>query len=189
MAFSRCARAAYREETTSLALAARVFTMSGAKEVKVASTDDITDSDLSFKAGTSGVHYIRTWVKEGKGLDYPDYLMYAMVDVGTNDVGFLSVDVAGAPGTWTYNKGSYPSGATIATAPADNAVVSFAANVQILEPMGADFSDDAPTVVKSLLRAAVSKSGNTPVEDSSEVQLYIQSLSLLSFTVSMILFP
>ncbi len=120
-------RAAYREETTSLGLAARVFTMSGAKEVKVASTDDITDSDLSFKAGTSGVHYIRTWVKEGKGLDYPDYLMYAMVDVGTNDVGFLSVDVAGAPGTWTYNKGSYPSGATIATAPADNAVVSFAA--------------------------------------------------------------
>ena len=51
------------------------------------------------------------------------------------------------------------------------AVVSFAANVQILEPMGADFSDDAPTVVKSLLRAAVSKSGNTPVEDSSEIQL------------------
>lgn len=51
------------------------------------------------------------------------------------------------------------------------AVVSFAANVQILEPTGADFSDDAPTVVKSLLRAAVSKSGNTPVEDSSEIQL------------------
>ena len=51
------------------------------------------------------------------------------------------------------------------------AVASFAANVQILEPTGADFSDDAPTIVKSLLRAAVSKSGNTPVEDSSEVQL------------------
>lgn len=51
------------------------------------------------------------------------------------------------------------------------AVTSFAANVQILEPTGADFSDDAPTIVKSLLRAAVSKAGNTPVEDSSEVQL------------------
>lgn len=51
------------------------------------------------------------------------------------------------------------------------AVTSFAANVQILEPTGADFSDDAPTIVKSLLRAAVSKSGNTPVEDSSEIQL------------------
>ena len=51
------------------------------------------------------------------------------------------------------------------------AVTSFATNVQILEPTGADFSDDAPTIVKSLLRAAVSKSGNTPVEDSSEVQL------------------
>lgn len=51
------------------------------------------------------------------------------------------------------------------------AVTSFAANVQILEPTGADFSDDAPTIVKSLLRAAVSKSGNTPVEDSTEIQL------------------
>lgn len=51
------------------------------------------------------------------------------------------------------------------------AVTSFAANVQILEPTGADFSDDAPTIVKSLLRAAVSKSGNMPVEDSSEIQL------------------
>lgn len=51
------------------------------------------------------------------------------------------------------------------------AVTSFAANVQILEPTGADFSDDAPTIVKSLLRAAVSKSGHTPVEDSAEIQL------------------
>ena len=51
------------------------------------------------------------------------------------------------------------------------AAFSFAANVQILEPTGADFSDDAPTVVKSLLRAAVSKSGNTPVEGTAEIQL------------------
>ena len=51
------------------------------------------------------------------------------------------------------------------------AALSFAANVQILEPSGADFADDAPTTVKSLLRAAVSLSGNTPVEDSSEIQL------------------
>ena len=51
------------------------------------------------------------------------------------------------------------------------AALSFAANVQILEPTGADFADDAPAIVKSLLRAAVSKSGNTPVEDSAEVQL------------------
>jgi len=51
------------------------------------------------------------------------------------------------------------------------AALSFAANVQILEPSGADFADDAPTTVKSLLRAAVSLSGNTPVEDSAEIQL------------------
>lgn len=50
------------------------------------------------------------------------------------------------------------------------AALPFAANVQILEPTGADFSEDAPTVVKSVLRAAVSQSGNTPA-DSAEVQL------------------
>lgn len=51
------------------------------------------------------------------------------------------------------------------------AVASFAENVQILEPTGADFSPDGPTVVKSVLRAAVSQSGNTPVEGNSEIQL------------------
>jgi hypothetical protein len=58
------------------------------------------------------------------------------------------------------------------------AVTSFAANVQILEPTGADFSADAPTIVKSLLRAAVSKSGNTPVEDASEIQLRTSIMSM-----------
>ncbi|MBR4916952.1 MAG: hypothetical protein IKZ45_07745 [Fibrobacter sp.] len=58
------------------------------------------------------------------------------------------------------------------------AALSFAANVQILEPQGADFSEDAPTVVKSLLRAAVSKSGNTPVEDSAEIQLRASIMSM-----------
>ena len=51
------------------------------------------------------------------------------------------------------------------------AAFSFAANVQILEPVGADFSPDAPKMVQSLVRAAVSQSGNTPVEEGGEVTL------------------
>ena len=49
--------------------------------------------------------------------------------------------------------------------------LSFAANVQILEPQGADSSPYGPQILKSLLRAAVTQSGNTPVEDSTEIQL------------------
>lgn len=51
------------------------------------------------------------------------------------------------------------------------AVASFAADVQVLEPTGADFSPDAPKMVSTLLRSAVSQTGNTPVEAESEIQL------------------
>ena len=51
------------------------------------------------------------------------------------------------------------------------AALSLAANVQVLAPVGADFSPDAPQTVQSLVRAAVSQSGNTPVEEESEIKL------------------
>ena len=51
------------------------------------------------------------------------------------------------------------------------AAAAFAADVQVVAPSGADFSPDAPQIVNSLVRAAVSQSGNTPVEDSTEIQL------------------
>lgn len=63
------------------------------------------------------------------------------------------------------------------------AAFTFAANVQILEPTGADFAPDGPTIVKSLLRAAVSKSGNTPVEDSAEIQLRTSIMTMGGYTL------
>lgn len=51
------------------------------------------------------------------------------------------------------------------------AVISLAANVQVLEPSGAEFAPDAPNMVASILRAAVSQTGNTPVESGGDVQL------------------
>ena len=51
------------------------------------------------------------------------------------------------------------------------AALSLAANVQVLPPVGADFSPDAPQTVQSLVRAAVSQSGNTPVEEDAEIKL------------------
>ncbi len=51
------------------------------------------------------------------------------------------------------------------------AAMSLAENVQVLEPSGAEFSTDAPQVVKSILRSAVAQTGNTPVESSSDIQI------------------
>ena len=48
---------------------------------------------------------------------------------------------------------------------------ALAENVQVLEPSGAEFSTDAPQVVKSILRSAVSQTGNTPVESSADIQI------------------
>lgn len=51
------------------------------------------------------------------------------------------------------------------------AAMALAENVQVLEPSGAEFSTDAPQVVKSILRSAVSQTGNTPVESSADIQI------------------
>lgn len=51
------------------------------------------------------------------------------------------------------------------------AAISFAANVQVLAPSGAEFAPDAPNMVQSIVRASVSETGNTPVESSAEIQL------------------
>ena len=51
------------------------------------------------------------------------------------------------------------------------AAISFAANVQVLAPEGAEFAPDAPNRVQSIVRASVSQTGNTPVDGSAEIQL------------------
>jgi hypothetical protein len=51
------------------------------------------------------------------------------------------------------------------------AAISFAANVQVLAPQGAEFSPDAPDMVQSIVRASVSGTGNTPVDNSADIQL------------------
>jgi len=51
------------------------------------------------------------------------------------------------------------------------AAFSLAANIQVLAPTGAEFSPDAPNMVQSLVRASVSETGNTPVENDANIQL------------------
>lgn len=63
------------------------------------------------------------------------------------------------------------------------AAISFAADVQVLPPTGADFATDAPDMVQSLVRAAVSQSGNTPVESGADIQLRTNVMTMGSSIV------
>ena len=51
------------------------------------------------------------------------------------------------------------------------AMAAFAADIQILDPVGAEFAPNAPQMVRSLVQASVSQSGNTPVDGAAELQL------------------
>ena len=63
------------------------------------------------------------------------------------------------------------------------AAISFAADVQVLPSTGADFATDAPDMVQSLVRAAVSQSGNTPVESGADIQLRTNVMTMGSSIV------
>ena len=51
------------------------------------------------------------------------------------------------------------------------AAFSFAADIQVLAPQGAEFAPDAPNMVQSIVRASVSETGNTPVDNAADIQL------------------
>lgn len=61
--------------------------------------------------------------------------------------------------------------------------MSFAADVQVLAPTGAEFAPDAPNMVSSLVRATVAQTGNTPVESSAGIQLRTSLMTMGSSIV------
>ena len=70
----------------------------------------------------------------------------------------------------------------IITAIISLAAISFAADVQVLAPTGAEFSPDAPNMVQSLVRASVTQSGNT-LSESSDIQLRTNIMTMGSTIV------
>ena len=70
----------------------------------------------------------------------------------------------------------------IITAIISLAAISFAADVQVLAPTGAEFSPEAPEMVQSLVRASVTQSGNTLAE-SSDIQLRTNLMTMGSSIV------
>ena len=125
-------------EVSLLALDAKLFNILNGKERNVKYTgtvspswgDAVREDDLTFKATTNAVHYLRVWVGDGKGLDFPAYNMHIIGGVGTNEnaVGLVRVVSKGAPGTWSVGteKFAYPSGGTLTVT--TNAALTVKAN-------------------------------------------------------------
>ncbi|MBO7687967.1 MAG: hypothetical protein J6V72_16390, partial [Kiritimatiellae bacterium] len=127
-------------QTGGLTLGAKLFNISprNGKENNVTYTGSITpdvagseeSGNLVFKATTNAIHYLRVWVAEGKGLDFPEYNIHILGSAPTNNpaVGLVRVVSLGAPGSWSLNseKFSYPSGGTLTVMP--NASLTVKAN-------------------------------------------------------------
>ena len=95
----------------------------------------VADDELTFQAKTNAVHYIRVWVADAVGLDFPSYTMHATCSRATSakdalgepvyaGLGFVKVVSRGADGTWSIGteKYTYPSGTTLSLV-SNNAVV------------------------------------------------------------------
>ena len=109
-------------DTTMLTLGAKLFNINAGKERNVGYKGTISpafgqflyEEDLSFKASVDGVHYLRVWVADGKGLDYPAYNIHAICARGESQLGLVKVVSRGASGTWSANAlGAYPSGGAL----------------------------------------------------------------------------
>lgn len=126
----------YAEESEAInrfALGAKVFYISSGKEKSVTTTGDISphaisfENGLSFKATVSGVHYIRVWVADGKGLDYADYNVVAHVTYGDRALGLVSFGATGASGTFSVgaDTAKYPAGSVLTLFTNANLKVAF----------------------------------------------------------------
>ncbi|MBQ0031163.1 MAG: hypothetical protein KBT68_00005, partial [bacterium] len=91
-------------ETTSEAfnLTAELYTVSGSKE-KLLEKFDFTpgSGDVSFTAATTEPHYLRVFVADGLGLDFPTITVHSVGYSANSPVGSLRVAPLGAPtATW-----------------------------------------------------------------------------------------
>ena len=124
-------------DVTKITLGAKLFNLNAGKERNVAYSGTVSpaygeyaaDGDLTFKAAVDGTHYLRVWVADGKGLDFPAYNLHAICVNGENPLGLVRVVSRGVPGGWTLNaeKTVYPSGATLVVGKSDALKVNAAA--------------------------------------------------------------
>ncbi len=110
------------EETTDLDLGCKVFFQNGKAEKAITTTGSISPrdgEDLEFKAIANGMHYVRVFVANGLGLEYPPYKIHAIAANGMTPLGLVGASIEGGVGSWSLNKEDtkYPAGAVVAVTP------------------------------------------------------------------------
>ena len=122
-------RAAFADTNVAsrLLLGAKLFYIRSGKEVNVAYTGTVSpayadaesEEDLTFKAAVNAMYYLRVWVEDGKGLDFPRYNLHAIAANETNELGLVKCVMEGGVGSWAYNgdASSYANGAVLAVKP------------------------------------------------------------------------
>ena len=125
-------RAAFADENelSNLALGAKLFYIRNGKEVNVAYTGSVSpeyaaaamENELTFKAAVNEMHYLRVWVADGKGLEFPAYNLHAIAMNGTNELGLVKCVMEGGVGSWGYNGdvSHYADGAVVAVKQTDD---------------------------------------------------------------------
>ena len=99
-------------DTSTLTLGAKVFYLNGSKEIAIATTGTISpaagaeylDEPLQFVANGNIMVYVRVYVEEGRGLDFPAYNLHSMVSYpSTDNFGLFQVKTRGVVGSWSVN--------------------------------------------------------------------------------------
>ena len=106
------------DAVSQLGLAGRLYKMVNGKASEVTSwkgslTPDLVDSGtvpFYFVADEDAMYYLQVTVKEGIGLDYPAYNLYAMAFYDGAKLGLMQVKTKGADGTWSFTNSAerYP---------------------------------------------------------------------------------
>ena len=90
------------EEPTAYSIYGEIFTVKDSKETSVAK-GVVSEGGIVFKASASQIYYVRVYVNEGKGREYPAYMLRSVAYVPDQKLGYMTVNIKGpASAYWTY---------------------------------------------------------------------------------------
>lgn len=90
------------EESTDYSIYGEIFTVKDSKEKSV-TKGVMSEGGIVFTASASQTYYVRVYVYEGKGREYPTYMLRSIAYVPGQKLGYMTVNIKGpASAYWTY---------------------------------------------------------------------------------------
>ena len=90
------------EEPTAYSIYGEIFTVKDSKETSV-TKGVVSEGGIVFTASASQAYYVRVFVNEGKGREYPAYMLRSVAYVPGQKLGYMTVNIKGpASAYWTY---------------------------------------------------------------------------------------